>query len=742
VDSNKPADQLKIALRRGRVRTPTVIQMENVECGAAALAIMLAHYGRIVPLAELRTVCGVSRDGSKASSVVRAAKLYGLQAKGFKKEIEDLHGLAYPYIAFWNFNHFLVVEGYRHGRVYLNDPATGPRTVSVDEFDEAYTGVVLAMEPGPEFRKGGAKQGILRSVGRRLRGSFKGVALCSLTALFLVLPGVAAPALMQAFIDNIVMRGTTDWVRPIVLGMLGVALLKTILSQLQSRILRSIRLKLSVVMTSKFVWHLLHLPASYYGQRYSGEISSRIMLNDKVAGVLSGRLATTGMDAIMMMLYGYIMFRYDPALTLVAVLFAASNFGLLQIVSRRRVDTNRRLTMDLGKLRGVSISGLRNIRMLKASALESDFFARWAGFYAKATNAQQQFAGTDQMLGLAPKFLSALMAMLILVVGGLRVIDGTLSIGMLIAFQSLALSFLTPVNNLMHLGGELQELEGDINRLDDVLQNPVDPMAGAKSLQLESDTPVRLEGYVELRNVLFGYVPTSPPLISGLSLSLKPGQRVGLVGASGSGKSTVARLICGTYLPVEGEILFDGRPRDSIPRRVLVNSLAAVDQDVMLFGGTVRDNLTLWDSTISEDQLARACRDALVEDAVANLSLGYDSPLLEGAANLSGGQRQRLELARALACNPSILVLDEATSALDAETERLIDQNIRQRGCSCIIVAHRLSTIRDCDEIIVLDAGKVVQRGTHQEMLAQGGAYSRLLFSEAEALAENSLAGD
>jgi ABC-type bacteriocin/lantibiotic exporter with double-glycine peptidase domain len=411
------------------------------------------------------------------------------------------------------------------------------------------------------------------------------------------------------------------------------------------------------------------------------------------------------------------------------------NFLALQWISRQRTDANMRLLQEQGKVGGVAIAGLQNMETLKASALESEFFTRWAGYYAKATNAQQELGVTSLHLGSLPTLLSSLTTMLVLVIGGLRVMDGYLSIGMLIAFQSLMQSFLTPITNLINLGSTLQELRGDLMRLDDVLHNPTDEEA-VTAPYLPPITPetFRLQGYVELRNVTFGYSRVNPPLIENLSFSLKPGQSIALVGASGSGKSTVAKLVSGLYDPWEGEILFDGLPRARIPRPVLTHSLALVDQDILLFAGTVRDNLSLWDSTIPNSLLVHASRDAVVHNVVVAMPGGYDGELLEGAVNLSGGQRQRLEIARALVHNPAILIMDEATSALDAETEHLVVKNLRRRGCTCIVVAHRLSTIRDCDQIIVLERGKVVQQGSHETLLQEGGVYTRLLHSEGEAL--------
>ena len=722
-----------------RVRTPTLLQMEAVECGAAALGIILGYYGRIVPLAELRQDCGVSRDGSKASNMLKAARSYGMQAKGFKKQLAQLQELRPPYIVFWNFNHFLVVEGFSQERVYLNDPAVGPRSVSLQEFDEAYTGVSLVMEPGADFKKGGRKPSIILALLDRLRGAAGAILYCVLAGFLLVIPGLAIPIFSQVFVDNILVEGRSDWLRPLILGMSLTLVLRGLLTWLQLQYLRQVKIKLSVAMSSRFLWHILRLPVGFYAQRFAGEISNRVSINNKVASVLSGQLATTVIDTVMVIFYAVVMFTYDRVLTVIGILFAAVNVFTLQWVSRQRVDTNMRLVQDQGKVAGVGIAALQSMETLKASALESDFFSRWAGYYTKAINAQQELGVTNQTLGILPSLLTSLTDLLILVVGGLRVMDGYLSIGMLVAFGSLMQSFQSPVNSLVSFGSTLQELEGDLNRLDDVLRNPTDPQLQPRSREedktnLTPSSYFRLQGAVELRNVTFGYSPVDAPLIENFSCTLKPGQRVALVGGSGCGKSTIAKLVCGLYEPWQGEIILDGKPKNQIPRAVLTNSIAMVEQEIFLFGGTVRDNLTLWDSTVPDSQLVRSCIDAAIHEVILAIPGGYGGELMEGAANLSGGQRQRLEIARALVNNPAILVMDEATSALDAETEKIIDQNLRRRGCSCIIVAHRLSTIRDCDEIIVLERGKVVQRGTHEELWRVDGAYSRLLRSEGEIL--------
>lgn len=711
-------------MRNSRKRTPMILQMEAAECGAAALAIILAYYRRIVPLSTLRRECGVSRDGSKCSNILKAAQAYGLIAKAYKRNTTALKATTFPCVVYWNFDHFLVVEGFRKGRAYLNDPATGPRSVPMEEFERSYTGIVMTFAPGPEFRPGGAKPSILLSLWRRLKGSWASLLAAVCAAFLMVVPGLVTPALMEVFVDRVLIEGLRDWGRPLVVGMLLAALLRGVLGLIELRILRRLQIRLAVANSGRFVRHLLDLPAAYYAQRYAGEVTSRVVLNDNVAEILSGRLATTVIDAFMMVFYLIVMWQFNRPLTLVASVFAAVNFAVIRWISRQRTEGNIRFSMAEGRTAGVGIAGLQSIRTLKASGIESDFFARWAGYFANLSQSHQELSVINYYLGVLPSLLGALMTASVLGLGGYEVIHGHLSVGMLVAFQSLSMSFLQPVNNLVAMGATVQSLEGQLTRLDDVLDSPAHD---EPSLMGESSVPVRLRGHVEFRHVTFGYSPVTAPVIDNLSFSIRPGQRIAFVGESGSGKSTVARLLAGLYRPSSGEILFDGIPASRVPREVLANSLAMVDQDLLLFKGSVRDNLTLWDTSTPAQSLVRACRDALIDGVIDALPEGFASELLEGAANLSGGQRQRLEIARALTSDPSILVMDEATSALDSETELLIDRNIRRRGCSCFIVAHRLSTIRDSDEIIVLDRGRVGERGTHDELLRENGLYSRLI---------------
>lgn len=718
---------------RYRVRTPTLLQMESVECGATSLGIILNYYDRFVPLVELRQACNVSRDGTSASSILKAARYYGLEAEGYRQELEELVDLPCPYIVFWNLNHFLVVEGCDRQRVYLNDPATGRRSVSFAEFDAAYTGIVLLLQPGENFQPGGKQLSVMRGLVDRLRGVWGALAYCVLAGFLLVLLGLAIATLTQVFIDQILLQKMQDWLRPLLLGLLITTIGQGVLTGLRSCYLRRLEIKLAVKLSSQFLWHILHLPVLFYSQRYAGEIASRVSINDRIADTLSGQLTTTLIDGVMIIFYAVVMVWYDLPLTLMGIGLVLLNILALQWVARRRTDAYSQLAQEFGKMSGWAIAGLQNIETIKASGSEADFFSRWAGYQAKAMNMQQSLGRQDQPLVVLPLLVSHLMRMSVLVIGSFRVMDGHLSIGMLVAFQSLMNNFLAPVQTLVNLGSTLQELKADLQRLDDVLQNPIDPQvsptwASPRSIDPKYADPLApIQGYLDLKGVTFGYSCTLPPLIEDFDLSLQPGQRVALVGGSGSGKSTIARLVCGLYEPWQGEIRIDGKLRSQIPRAWLSQSIALVEQNIFLFAGSVRDNLSLWDNTLLDRDLFQASRDAMIHEVILAKPGGYYSELLEGGRNFSGGQRQRLEITRALANNPAILVLDEATSALDAETEAQVQAQIRNRCCTCLIIAHRLSTIRDCDEIIVLDRGKVVQRGTHATLQTVPGRYAELL---------------
>ena len=710
-----------------RVKAPSILQMEAVECGAASLAMILAYYKKFVALEELRVACGVSRDGSKASNVVKAARQYGLQAQGFKIEPQGLRKLTLPLIAFWNFNHFLVVEGFAEGKVYLNDPAMGRRVVSDEEFDRAFTGVVLAFEKGPQFQPGGRAPSLIDGLQRRLVGAKTALTYLVLAGLLLAVPGLVIPVFTSVFIDTILVAGLQSWLLPLTMGMLLTMTLLGVLTWLQKYYLLKLETRIALGTSARFFWHTLRLPVGFYHQRSAGDIGSRVGINNRVASILSEDLANAVLSVITALFFALVMLFYDVTMSLITIGVVAINFAVLQYVSRHRKELNQKLSIDRGKVLGTSMNGLMLIETLKASGSELDFFSRWAGYQTRLMNSMQEMNRTSIVLDLLPKFLTAMNSAMILGVGGMRVMHGDMTIGMLVAFQALVASFITPVNAIVALGGKIQSFQGDMNRLDDVMRYPCEDISENSDA---APTAARLSGALELRNVTFGYSRLEPPLLEDFSLILKPGQRVALVGPSGCGKSTISKLVAGLYQPWDGQILFDGKQRHELPRRQLLNSLSTVDQDISLFSGTVRDNLTMWDSTVPEPVLVAAAKDACIHDIISARPNGYDSVVAEGGVNFSGGQRQRLEIARGLVLSPRLLVLDEATSALDPVTEKTVETHLRRRGCSCLIVAHRLSAIRDCDEIILLEKGKVQERGTHEQLIQLNGYYARLIANE------------
>ncbi|TCP24016.1 NHLM bacteriocin system ABC transporter peptidase/ATP-binding protein [Tenacibaculum skagerrakense] len=712
-----------------RVTTPTVLQMEGVECGAAALSIILGYYGKFVPLEKLRISCGVSRDGLKATNILKAARQYGLEGKGYAKSIEKLKDLEMPAIIFWNFNHFLVIEGFTKDRVYLSDPAQGRYYVSHQEFDDAYTGVVLTFKPSENFEKGNEKKGLLNALASRVSNSKLSLTYIILASLFLVIPGLVIPSFTKIFIDKYLINGVSDFVMPLLLIMGGMLAVNSLLVYIQQYYLLRLETKLALSTSSKFLWHVFHLPIAFFTQRYSGEIGNRVSLNDKVARLLSGDLANSALNVIMVVFYALLMFSYDVVLTVIGIFMASLNIVILRYVSRARKDGNRRLSSENGKLLGTTTSGISMIETLKASGRENDFFTNWTGYLAKVTNAQQELGWLTTRLNTVPPLLMSLNSAIILGVGATRVMNGEMTLGMLVAFLYLMNNFIGPVNQLVSVGSLLQETESDMTRIDDVLNYEI----SSEFTEDENTTKQtdkffnKLTGHFEMKNVTFGYNTTMDPLIEDFNLTLKPGSRVALVGGSGSGKSTVARLASGLYDPWKGDILFDGTSRREIPRHIVNESVAVIDQEVLMFKGTIHENIAFWDHKIPEKSIIQSAKDAAIHDVIAARTEAYESEVIERGSNFSGGQRQRLEIARALALNPSILVMDEATSALDPKSEKIVMDNIKRRGCTCLIVAHRLSTIMDCDEIIVMEYGKIVERGTHKELMEKSGAYARLI---------------
>jgi NHLM bacteriocin system ABC transporter peptidase/ATP-binding protein len=714
--------------RRNVRRTPTILQMEAVECGAAALAMVLAHHGAWIPLEQLRIACGVSRDGSKASNVVRAARTFGLDARGFRKEPTTLHELPMPCIIHWNFNHFVVLEGIDGGDVYINDPAIGRRRTDMVELDLAFTGVALAMQPTAAFQRSGSKPQGLRLLLRELRSSKTAVALLVAVSLALVVPAIVAAGFSKIFIDDILIKHTSSWFIPLLIGMALTALIRAVLTLVRQSLLLRLQTKLSVVMVSRFLWHVMALPVEFFTQRHAGDIANRVGANEQIGRLLSSGVAANALNLTSIIFFAAAMAIYDLPLAVIGVGMSLANVLALQLIGERRQDLSRSLALEQGKLVGATVSAVRSIETLKASGLEDEAFGQWAGIQAKALNAEQELGASSIFLDMLPTLFTGLTVAAILGVGGLRVIEGSLTLGGLVAFQSLMASFSEPVTELVNYVGNLQTIKGGLERLEDVYNYPL----GAEENRgiPPARFPAKLAGKIELSDLKFGYSILEAPLLDGITISVQPGSRVALVGASGSGKSTLGKLICGLYQPWAGEIRIDGWRLSEIPPQVFANSITYVDQDIFLFEGTARENLTLWDSTVTEGDLSQALKDAAIHEDIATRAGNYDCYINEGGTNFSGGQRQRIEIARALVSNPSLVVLDEATGALDPITEKIIDDNLQRRGCTCIIIAHRLSTIRDCDEIIVLQQGRIVERGTHEQLMSDQSAYAKLVAQE------------
>ena len=710
-------------------RTPTVLQLEAVECGAAALAMVLAYHGRHVPLEQMRVDCGVSRDGSKASGVLRAARAYGMVARGFKKEPQDLAELPMPAIVFWNFNHFVVLEGFEDGRARLNDPARGRRSVDAAEFDQAFTGVVLAFERGPEFQPGGRAPSALRSLERYLHGFEAWVAAAFVVGLALVAPGLVMPWLLGRFVDEVLVAHVDGLAVPLLLGFIAAAIVRSVLQAVQARLLMETFGRAVRSAARGFFSHALALPMTFYSQRSPGEIAARVELNERVAEVISADLATIALDFVTASFFLVLMVRMEPRLALVVTGCLALELFAWQALARRTAEASQELSVQGGKLSGVAMGGLANIESIKAGGQETALFLKWIGLQVQLINASLRAQRYTLTLGQAPALLGLAAQLAVLGLGSAYIMKGGMTVGDLVAFQVLLAGFTAPVHALFSHTQKLQTLRGDLSRLDDVLNHGAEENVALQQARPGAPLP-RLAGALEFRDVRFGYNPAEPPLLDALSFTIRPGGRVAIVGASGSGKSTVARLAGGLYRPWQGEILFDGQPRSAYERERLAASVAYVDQDVMLFEGSVRENLSLWENA-SEERLRAAMVDAAIADEMLERAGGLDAPLEEGARNLSGGQRQRLEIARALVREPALLILDEATSALDPATEALVEANLRRRRVTCLVIAHRLSTVRDADEIVVLDGGRVVERGTHAELSAiAGGRYATLVANE------------
>ena len=724
----KEIKKIKLPLTSGVAKVPVVMQMEALECGAASLAMVCAYYEKWIPLEQIRLDCGVSRDGANAKNLLVAARSYGFTAKGYRYEPEDLRRLGkFPCIIHWNFNHFVVLDGFRGNKAYLNDPAKGSYSVSMETFDNSFTGICLIFEPNETFAPSGKQKSVFSFAMSRLKGARTAVVFVVLTTLISALIGVISPAFSRIFMDRLLTHESPDWFYPFMIALSVMSALQLLISALEAYYSNRINAKLATVGSTSFLWKVLHLPMEFFSQRLAGDIQGRQGSNAGIANSVVNTFAPLALNAIMMVFYLVVMIRYSWILTLVGLASLVVNAFMARIISKKRINITRVSMRDAGKLAGATIAGVEMIETIKASGAENGFFERWAGCQASVNSAKVKYAKINQYLGMIPAAVSTVTGIVVLTLGIWFAMEGTFTVGMIMAFQGMLSSFSAPATTFISAGQTMQEMRTQMERIDDVMLYREDECYQSEGKQCDLE---KLKGNIELKNITFGYSRLSAPIIKDFSLTVKPGERIALVGSSGCGKSTISKLVSGLYQPWNGEILYDGKPLSEVNRDVFTGSIAVVDQEVTLFEDSISNNIKMWDTSIEDFEMILAARDAQIHEEIMRRDGGYNYKIAEGGKDFSGGQRQRLEIARVLAKDPTVVILDEATSALDAKTEFDVVNAIKERGITCIVVAHRLSTVRDCDQIIVLEDGVAVERGTHEELYAKGGLYTRLISND------------
>ncbi len=710
-------------------KVPVILQMEALECGAASLAMILAYYKKYIPLEKLRLDCNVSRDGSTAKYIILAAKHHNMNAKGFRMSIDSLKKeTEFPVIIHWNFNHFVVLCGFYKDNAVINDPAAGRVLIDMVEFDRSFTGIVLKFSPSENFLPLGKPKSMTTFIRKRLKGNKKALAIIVFMGFILSILELIKSVFYKIFTDNILLGNSEELLKPVLMGMFIILIAGFAAESLKKVCLSKLKAKMCIGSSSTFMWHILRLPVEFFSQRFAGDIASRQQSNNDVAEMFCNGLAPAILDILMIFIYIPMILYYDFALAAIGIIAALADIFIIKTASAKNANDAKTMQRDRGKLSGITVSAVSMIETIKSSGAEFGFFEKIAGYRTKYNNSMLHLRKRNIIISIVPEILSGITKGIVLIAGAYYILVGKFTVGYLMAFQGFMSSFLSPVNSVAETVQNIREMSGDMERIEDVTAYPAD--INENVFFTKSDNYKKLSGELEIKDLCFAYSPLAPNLIENFSLKAEKGKTIALVGGSGSGKSTIAKIVSGLYPPRSGEILFDGVSIKYIDRYVFTSSVAVVDQNISLFEGTIKDNITMWDDTISEEDIVSACKDACIHNDIMSLLDGYEYIIKEGGANFSGGQRQRLEIARAFAVNPSVIILDEATSALDPITEKLIMDSVKQRGITCLIIAHRLSTIRDADEIIMLEYGIEVERGSHKELIEKNGRYAELIRSE------------
>jgi HlyB family type I secretion system ABC transporter len=714
-----------------RRTTPVVLQLSASECGAACLAMILGHFGRPTRVAECRDRCGVGRDGLTALAIVQAARSFGLRARAFSLEPDAFRHVPLPAIVHWEFDHFLVVERWSPQRVRVIDPASGRRELTAAEFDAGFTGVVIACEPGAHFVRRVAHQAVSwRSYLVAFARTAPGVLLQILAASLLIqLFGLALPATTKVVVDEVLPSGTDELLPILAFGLVIIVLSGVLTGFLRSTLLLALRARVDSRMMLGFFEHLLALPLRYFEQRTSGDLLMRLSSNTIIREMLTSQTLSLILDGSLILGYLAILFARDAAFGGIVLAIAAAQFLFLAATRGRMHDLTQRDLAAQSTSQSYLVEALSGVATLKASGSEDAALGHWSNLFTEQLNVSLRRGGLSAIQTSTLSGLHTVAPLALLWVGAYRVLDGSMSLGTMLALQALAAAALAPLSSLIASAQIFQTIGAQLERLGDVLE--AEPEQDRQAVQPAPE----LRGRVELERVGFRYDPHAPEVLRDVSLTIEPGQKVALVGATGSGKSTLAKLLLGLYAASEGEIRYDGASLAGIELQSLRRQFGVVLQEPFLFSGSIRDNIAFNDPALPLERVIEAATLAGVHHEIASLPMGYETRLSEGGGGLSGGQRQRIALARALAHRPALLVLDEATSHLDAATEALVDANLSGLACTRIVIAHRLSTIRNADQILVLDRGEIVERGTHDELMAWDGRYAELIRHQASGAA-------